>query len=197
MAAGPGTDRVTLGAADHGAAQVQHRAGLRGAGHHEHRAQRPFGNQVVDQLLDAGGHLCSDQGDPGDQAAALPRAGRQVRGGREELPLQPEHRIRQPRLQAGGTRRAQRGDRLVDVAVRVDQLVALGYPAAVQQPGGAVIPGLGIDPAPGHEYAPAGCAAPHGRGSVKNSSVYIRAGPVPRARAAAAHAVTNPGAPAM
>jgi putative Mg2+ transporter-C (MgtC) family protein len=200
MAAGPGADRVPLGPADHGAAEVEHRAGLCRPGHHEHRAQRPFGDQVVDDLLEAGGQLRGDQGDPWDQAVALPRAGRQVGGGREQLPLQPQYHLGQTRLQAGSAGRAERGDRLVDVAVGVDQFVALGHPAAVQQAGGAVVSGLGVDPARGHDRLPvtaAGCAAPQGCGKVKNSSVSTRPGLAPHARAAAAHAVTNPGAPAM
>lgn len=56
---------------------------------------------------------------PGKRACpSMPGAGRQVRGGREELPLQPKRHFRQPRLHAGGAGCAERGDPLVDVPLK-------------------------------------------------------------------------------
>lgn len=94
-AAAPGTDGMPLGAPDHGAGEVEHGAGQTRPWDYERRAQRPFTDQVVDDLLDAGRHVGGGQGDPGDQAAALPGAGRQVRGDYEQLPLQPQHYLGQ------------------------------------------------------------------------------------------------------
>lgn len=54
----------------------------------------------------------------------------------EQLPLQPQHYLREPRLQLGGRTRAERGDRLVNVAAGADQFVAVGHRETVNEPYG-------------------------------------------------------------
>ncbi len=76
------------------------------------------------------------------QLVVLGSIGRQLSADREELALDPQDDRMPGAVLDQGAGRTQRGDRLIDRAVRLGARIRLGDPAAVEEAGLSLIPGL-------------------------------------------------------
>src|SRR5256714_13989138 len=98
------------------------------------------GRDVVDDRFEGGDHLGRHTRDTGLEPVALAGLGRQLGAGDEQLGLETEQQLVEvrPRFRQGASE-AERGDGLVDVAVRRRAGCVLSDSPAVEQPRSAVV----------------------------------------------------------
>jgi len=126
-------DDPALGSPHDGAGEVESGRGLRAAWDHKRirEGDPPF--EIGDLRLAAGGEIRGHDLEMPLERPVLRRVCRQLRANREELALDPQDdRVPSPVVDQRA-RGAQRGDRLVDVAVGLGARIGLRHPTAVQQ----------------------------------------------------------------
>ncbi len=143
---GEGGD-AALGAADHGAGDVELGGELVAAGDDELRRQLDLAHVAVDPLLELGDHRLGRAADPVFEALGRLGRGRQLGAGDEEVVLEAqdvggELGLASVTESAG---HAELGAGLVERAVGLGATVVLGDAAAVPERGGAVVALLGVD----------------------------------------------------
>src|SRR5215211_2379194 len=140
-----GGDRLALGATDDGASKVEGGRELVLTREHELLRRMEAGRDIVDDRFEGGDHLGRHARDAGLEPLALAGVGRELGPGDEQLALQSEQQ--RVELRPGfreGPGETERGDGLVDVAVRRGTGRVLLDSPAVEQPGGAVVTGTRV-----------------------------------------------------